>query len=288
MSYILDALRKSEQQRLQGEAPLLISTQISTTMRKQPAFLLYGLVAAIMICAGILIGWLRPWQQDETKDAKDTAALSQYEEKLPQIAPIPQPTSQPLQIEPEKARGPEPVSPAQKSIPSTQVATKTDSMQQAMPVPVPAPTKVEAQPRKSLSSADLTKMPEQKAHEQKAHEQKVQEQKLDEAATPTTEKAIPPSPEHSSTNDTHSPTEETAPPHKIVAMTELPLSIQQEIPAMSISGHAYSSVAKERIVGINDRLLQEGEYLAPGLKLEQITEDGLVFSYKKYLFRHSL
>lgn len=280
MSYILDALRKSEQQRLQGVAPLLISTQISTTMRKQPAFLLYGFIAAIMICAGILIGWLRPWQQDETKDAKDTAALSQYEEKLPQIAPIPQPTSQPLQIEPEKARGPEPVSPAQKSIPSTQVATKTDSIQA---MPVPAPAKVEAQPRKSLSSADLTKMPEQKAHEQK-----VQEQKLDEAATPTTEKAIPPSPEPSSTNDTHSPTEETAPPHKIVAMTELPLSIQQEIPAMSISGHAYSSVAKERIVGINDRLLQEGEYLAPGLKLEQITEDGLVFSYKKYLFRHSL
>ncbi len=31
---------------------------------------------------------------------------------------------------------------------------------------------------------------------------------------------------------------------------------------MSISGYAYSSVPKDRSVGINDRVYQEGEYLA--------------------------
>ena len=108
------------------------------------------------------------------------------------------------------------------------------------------------------------------------------EQIVDEAATPTMEKTIPPSPEPNDTID------ETVQEQKIIAMTELPLAIQQEIPKMTISGHAYSTVPKERIVGINDRLLQEGEYLSPGLRLEQITADGLVFSYKKYLFRHSL
>jgi general secretion pathway protein B len=64
--------------------------------------------------------------------------------------------------------------------------------------------------------------------------------------------------------------------------------IQQEIPVMSIPVHTYSTTPKERVVGINDRLLQEGDYLAPGLKLEQIAPDGVIFSYKNYLFRHGL
>lgn len=72
---------------------------------------------------------------------------------------------------------------------------------------------------------------------------------MDEAATPTMEKTITPSPESSSANGV---VDETAQEQKIIAMTELPLAIQQEIPKMSISGHAYSNMPKERIVGIND------------------------------------
>ncbi len=75
---------------------------------------------------------------------------------------------------------------------------------------------------------------------------------------------------------------------KIVALEDLPPDIRQEIPTMSISGFSYSEEPHERIVGINDRLLQEGQYLAQGLRLEQIGRDGLVFSYKSYRFRKSL
>jgi hypothetical protein len=81
---------------------------------------------------------------------------------------------------------------------------------------------------------------------------------------------------------------ESAQEQKIVAKDDLPLSIQQEIPRMSISGYAYSSVPKDRSVGINDRVFQEGEYPALGLKLEQINPDSLIFSYKNYHFRQSL
>jgi general secretion pathway protein B len=75
---------------------------------------------------------------------------------------------------------------------------------------------------------------------------------------------------------------------KVLLMAELPAAIRHEIPAMSIPVHTYSDTPTERIVGINDRLLREGEYLAPGLKLELIAPDGVVFSYKRYLFRHGL
>lgn len=267
MSYILDALRKSEQQRLQGEATLLVSTQLSSNVGKQPALLVYGLVAAILICAGIFIGWLHPWQQDETEAVKSTITLTQDEKKSPQIAAL---MPQVLAPQPEKTKKPELVLPEQKSISTTKLASRADRMEQDMTAPSNISAKVAALPHQSQNSNNLSKVPEQV---------------VDEAATPTMEKTITPSPESSSANGV---VDETAQEQKIIAMTELPLAIQQEIPKMLISGHAYSTLPKERIVGINDRLLQEGEYLSPGLRLEQITADGLVFSYKKYLFRHSL
>ena len=259
MSYILDALRKSEQQRLQGEAPLLVSTQLSSNVEKQPTYLLYGLLASTLICAGILIGWWRPWQQDKTEPVKNSIALAQHEAKLAQITPIPQ--QPPHELEQT----------AQQSIPSTKLASEVVHNERDLPKPK-LTLKPAEPPHQSQNSNKLSKAPEPI---------------VDEAATPMMEKTTPPSPESNVANGAND-SRETAPEQKIIAMTALPLSIQQEIPTMSISGHAYSSVAKERIVGINDRLLQEGEYLTPGLRLEQITEDGLVFSYKKYLFRHSL
>jgi hypothetical protein len=112
-----------------------------------------------------------------------------------------------------------------------------------------------------------------------------------EASTQIVNAPAPPSVEKKSSpkveaaeNSENDPSQES----KIFALAELPTAIQQEIPKMSISGYAYSSTPRERSVGINDRLLQEGDYLTQGLRLEKISPDGLVFSYKKYLFRHDL
>ena len=43
---------------------------------------------------------------------------------------------------------------------------------------------------------------------------------------------------------------------------------------------------KDRLVGINDRMLREGDSVEPGLVLEQITPDGMILSYKGYRFLH--
>jgi len=71
---------------------------------------------------------------------------------------------------------------------------------------------------------------------------------------------------------------------RVMTMSELPLSIQQEMPKMTVSVHAYSGQPQNRLVGINERMLREGGYVAPGLRLEQITPDGMIFSYKGYRF----
>ena len=71
-------------------------------------------------------------------------------------------------------------------------------------------------------------------------------------------------------------------------MAELPLPIQQELPPMAVSVHAYSGRPSERMVGINGRMLREGDSLSPDLKLEQITPDGMIMGYKGYRFRRGV
>lgn len=71
---------------------------------------------------------------------------------------------------------------------------------------------------------------------------------------------------------------------RAIPMAELPRTIQQEIPALTIQLHAYSGNPAERLVSINSRMLREGGFLTPDLRLEQITPDGMIFNYKGYRF----
>ena len=207
MSYILDALRKSDQQRQRGAAPTLLTAQAIAAESEPPAFLLYGFAAAVLVGAGMAIGWLRPWQPEQVSPAAGPGAAH-----------------------------PAPV--------STGAVIKRDK-------PAPARTERRATPPKLVTAAPQ--------------------------AMPT---PVPEQPAGTLTNGVQEP--------RVVTMAELPLPIQQEIPRMSISVHAYSPKPQDRMVGINDRLLREGGLLPPGLTLEQITPDGMIFSYKGYRFHRGL
>ncbi len=74
----------------------------------------------------------------------------------------------------------------------------------------------------------------------------------------------------------------------VLAFTELPDQIQREIPAMAVQMHAYTLNPVDRVVSINSHMLGEGGLLLPGLRLEQITPDGMIFSYKGYRFQRAL
>jgi len=75
---------------------------------------------------------------------------------------------------------------------------------------------------------------------------------------------------------------------RIMALNELPPPIQREIPEISIAFHAYSSNPKERRVMINGDMAEQGEQLAPGLNLEQITPDGVILAYKGFRFHQGV
>jgi len=228
MSYILEALKKSDQQRQRGATPTLPTTQVAIAAPKQPVFLYYGLLAAVLLAAGIVIGWLRPWQAEPPAPATEPiAAKSPISISAP--APLPEP--------PETARQTAQELPTTNSTPAVQPAP----MVAAMKADMPAPTRTETHSAPPTATAPIPERPADAALEQ-----------------------------------------------KVIPMAELPLQIQQEIPAMTIPLHAYSSKPKDRLVSINDRMLKEGESLTPGLRLEQITPDGLIFSYKGNRFRRGV
>ena len=235
MSYILDALRKSDQLRRRGAAPTLLLGEAAAAAPKQQSPLVYSLIALVLLVAGIAIGWLRPWQPEPAAPAVVAAT-----------PPAPRPRQSPT-LRPEIAPKLEPQPHAQKSAAAAQ----------AVAAPLPAPT-----------PANSGAMIERRNAAPKA---------MVRASRPAA------APERAADIDSGAAT-----PPPVIAMGELPVAIQQELPPMSISVHAYSDKAGERLVDINNRLLHEGEYVAPGLKLESITPDGMILSYRGYRFRRGV
>jgi hypothetical protein len=72
--------------------------------------------------------------------------------------------------------------------------------------------------------------------------------------------------------------------NNVYNVEDLPLSIQQNLPPITISVCLYSDESASRMARINGSMIREGEYLTAGLKLEEINPDGVIFSYQKYRF----
>jgi general secretion pathway protein B len=239
MSFILDALRKSDQQRQRSVTPTLMSAQVPAAGARQPALFWYGLLAAALLGAGILIGWLQQGQVEPTPPAIQVSARKPPETSMQKFAPPPSPPA----AVPETAR-------------KLEIQPPPREKEQVVKVPaLPAPAVAATQPETSATPPVLPNPV---------------------AATP-----VPPTaPKHEEASD-------AAKNPVVMTMAELPPLIQQELPKLAVLAHSYSSKSKARFVFINDRMVHEEESLAPGLKLEQITPDGMIFSYKGFRFRRA-
>jgi len=52
--------------------------------------------------------------------------------------------------------------------------------------------------------------------------------------------------------------------------------------------HAYSGQPKNRLVGIDNRMLHEGDSPSPGVRIDEITPEGMIFSYRGYRFARTV
>jgi len=251
MSYILDALRKSDLQRQRGAAPTLLAVQESTPARTRPALLAYGLLAAVLVGAGIVIGWMRPWQPEQAAPVRpEPVAAKPLESTPPQPAPAPSETVPQPKPEPNLQNPP---LPARAALTPSEIAPQPKPKRKPKPeLPARAKPQTDGPPREADAAAPGT------------------------TTAPAPERPV----------DTASA--EAAGVQTVISMAELPPSVRQELPAIKISVHAYSANPGGRLVSIDNRILREGDFVVPGLELEEITPDGMIFAYKGYRFHRGV
>ncbi|MCK9296688.1 MAG: general secretion pathway protein GspB [Desulfobulbaceae bacterium] len=72
---------------------------------------------------------------------------------------------------------------------------------------------------------------------------------------------------------------------KALHIDQLPVAIRRQLPDFHISAHLfYKDKPAARLACINGKVLREGQMLAPDLKVAEISTDGVIFRYQKYLF----
>lgn len=208
MSYILDALRKSDQQRRRGAVPTLPPLPPTLAPPEQQAWMRYGLFGLIAILAvGMALAWLRPAR--EVPLPLPAIAAQAATSPAPPVQPRPL-----AALAPARA-----VAPAPTFVRPAPVAESSRRPAVGSPVArLPAPAAVRDDP---------------------------------------------------------------------VAMAELAPSIRQDLPPLTVAVHAYTEAPRERLVSIDGRMLREGDLLGADLKLEQITPDGMVFSFRGHRFRRA-
>jgi general secretion pathway protein B len=73
-----------------------------------------------------------------------------------------------------------------------------------------------------------------------------------------------------------------------VQIRDLPYSVQQEIPEMRFSSHIFAEDPSLRLVNINGSNIREGSHVTKGIRLLEITEEGVLLRYQNYTFKMSV
>lgn len=68
-------------------------------------------------------------------------------------------------------------------------------------------------------------------------------------------------------------------------ISDIPDDVRRKIPRISFDGHVYSSVPERRSVMINGHKMREGELVGDGLLIREITPEGAEFEYGGYRFK---
>lgn len=263
MSYILDALKKAEQARSAGKAPDLFTLQASDSPPRARPLWPWFLAGVLILNAAALFFW-----------SQIRAPAS------PLATPSPAPIPGPIAAAPASA--PRAITPQSAAAAAGEASVDEGVATRSLP-PVSVPQRQSRAAEKSVAT------PPGKA------------EVVATQAAPAPKSETPPPVAASTAASTinQAPSLQTPPPAaaakaepvqepRVMALSELPPAVQQELPKMAIAMHMYSGKPANRMASINDKTLREGDELSPGLKLMEITADGMIFSYKGYRFKRGI
>jgi len=279
MSLILEALKKSEQQRRLGEAPTFGSPVVATRKRRS----ILPVIAILIVVAGGVWWWL---------GHRTSAPVPATSAPVASTKPAETPISQQVQTRPATGT----VRPAPQRTPPAAAAANQDkravgvgNVARTAPVTTspaatvgipPAPDKnaglrAPAPPAPAKTDAALPAATPKTAGTTPATPPPVApaRQQPPAATTVDTKPAVAPPPAAPAAAGVALPT-----------VWELPYATRKDIPAIELSMHVFSSDPKQRFVVIKGDRHAEGDEVGTDLVLKEIRQDGIVLDYKGQVF----
>jgi general secretion pathway protein B len=268
MSFILDALKKLEHNRKRGEVPDLTTVHLQDhEPPKKRSTWPYLLLAALILNAGILTAWLRPWEekdvitlQPDMNGTEEIAIALPVKDKADETNDM----KAEYLIENKKAAvNTAEVDKKVKEIISETIVEPETLIEQEKPA-VKSNEEV-------IASIGLDPTPE----ELDILRDKIEEERDIIIKMPVEEVIKPLEP------DVVEPENKGS----FIEFSQLPEKVRKELPDITINGHIYSDIKAARIATINGYVTREGDKVSSGLILEEITTAGVIFSFKEYRFR---
>ena len=264
MSYILEALRKAEKQRELGQVPGIESVHEPVALSPAPRW--PWVLALILILNALIIGALY-WSADDAEVPTANAS-----------PPSPGPVDHPADSTAPGATGHLPGSAAPDS------TAKPNRPMVAEPKPSPIPTPA---PDTTAAQATTDAPAQQPSPEKTRIEAKplkplpVPKVALPASAPASPEKPAPDSVASARTQPTVAPDPEQLPVWPLVA-DDLYHQINADL---DVNVHVYSKNHEERFVFLNMKIYHEGDQLLEGPRIEQITQNGVILSFRGERFR---
>lgn len=271
MSFILDAIRRSEEARRKRLIPDVSTIHTAPPAparaggRTLQAALAMGIAVALVVAAGVAVGpWLRLVQ--EGTFPPPLAAL-----KPP--APVAEGGNAPAPPDEKAPADPAPVAaePAPAAPPPQE--TPTPPQATAPPAPTMAPAPAPA-PVPAGDAAAEGKRPQRLSSPPPA---------VEPDAPRREPRPLAPNPEPRSEGGTGTASRQAAPPPSsselvdATALRDLPPSVQRTLPGIAITLHRYAASAEARMIRVNGRVAHEGDPVGGDLTVAEITRNGVVF-----------
>jgi len=270
MSILLDALKKSEEQRQLGQTPTIHSPSGEPVRGGDGGTQWVPL--AMMTLAALAMAWIG-WQQFRPLPETGTAPTTDVVANEP-AADVPQPEGQAasepadetgsaateLPAEPVTARRPQVVAGAGQRTPVESFKPDTRALRDATVMPPADAERGEAPAARAMAQTGTTVEPE-----------------ADAAAGPA--RGDPES-------VTEQPRTGRTPQHQSqpISYWELPQNVRDDMPDLHISVLVYAERPEDRFVLINGQRVVEREVVDHGVVLEEIRRNGAVFQYRTYRF----
>lgn len=316
MSYILDALRKSEQERLRGKIPDLNQfgqDDVSNAHRNRWIWLMGGAVLLVNV-VGISV-WLWRSGGEISEVQTNTANATPASVSLGRSAAIPSAESAIPATSPATSTTPLPAV-TQPALPAS--ATIANAPAYPTPQTLPPGTVYYVAPGATLPGQAVVVTPGGMAQGATGFVQMpagmvqtptgwvpVQQGAPIQPYPNAVSMSMPPAP-GAATDTSSVPLPPPAPPPPIVdldqrfdqaaavnaptmnylpQLDELPTQIRSQIPDLTFSSHMYSSMARFRSVVINGTRVKEGQMIVNDIQVKEITETGVILGVGDQVFQ---